>query len=106
MQVSYKQGMNEILAVLLLALYPFYHKDTNSSDDKNNIKAKIKQYQKDNDNNCIANELYIFLYKEKELQADLYTIFNEVMNRGISELYKTTFDDPTKKENFDLVSRL
>lgn len=91
--------MNEILAVLLLALYPFYLKDT-FTQDKEIVKEKILLYQKDWDISSLANELYFFLYQEKELQADLYTLFNAVMQRGILELYKTTIDDPSKKENF------
>ncbi len=98
--VSYRQGMNEILAVILLAIFPFYHKEQTSNSSLDSFKEKINQLKTDGKNESLANELYLFLYHETDLQADLYTLFNSIMQRGVLELYRTTTEDSSKKEVF------
>ena len=74
--------MNEILATLVFGLYPFYF----SFDRKSNISAvTITQYNTNSDG--LSRELYSFLYDEDELQADLYILFDQIMKRGILDLY-------------------
>jgi TBC1 domain family protein 5 len=98
--VSYRQGMNEILAVILLAIFPFYHKDKTTYSNSNTLKDKINLLTTEGKNESLANELYSFLYNEIDLQADLYTLFNSIMQRGVLELYRTTTEDSSKKEVF------
>lgn len=74
--------MNEILAILLFGLYPFYF----SFEKKSTISSStLGTYGRNNDG--LAKDLYSFLYDEDELQADLYILFNQIMNRGILSLY-------------------
>ena len=48
--ISYKQGMNELLAVILFGFYPFYHKT--EKIDINNLLT----------NSANAKEIYLFLH--------------------------------------------
>lgn len=98
--VSYRQGMNEILAVILLAIFPFYHKEKNSNTNLDSFKEKITQLKTEGKTESLANELYLYLYNEVDLQADLYTLFNSIMQRGVLDLYRTNTEDSNKKEVF------
>ena len=82
--VSYKQGMNEILAVILFAFYPFYTKSTT----KISSELALNYLKNDRENN--AKQIYSFFHDEEELAADLFYLFDSVMNKGIKELYETT----------------
>ena len=91
--VSYQQGMNELLAVFYLGFYPYYFKSvTKPKPHKNDI------YHYVNSNDTTINEhledIYVFFNDEEELEADLYYIFCNLMKRGIKEL----FDQKTKLE--------
>lgn len=78
---SYKQGMNEILALFILVFYPFY------------INSPIKSYNQEqfnlwsSDPEKYAKEIYYFLHDENELQSDLYYIMYNFMNMGANKLY-------------------
>lgn len=99
--VSYRQGMNEVLAVILLAIFPFYHKEkAQNISNIDSFKEKINQLKTEGKLDSLANELYLFLNNESELQADLYTLFNSIMQRGVLELYRTALEETSKKEVF------
>ena len=93
--VSYRQGMNEILAVLFLAFYPYYHvsncKPKPTSQD-------IKGYLKDTEFNI--EEIYKFFHDEEEIQSDLFFVFDSVMKKGLKNLFdqrQLTNEDPNYK---------
>jgi hypothetical protein len=75
-ETLYKQGMNEILAVLLFAFYPFYFKS--NVDFNQALQAYEKQDYK---------TIYQYFHNENDLEADLYIIFSTIMSRGIKDLY-------------------
>src|SRR5690606_37601771 len=74
-ELSYRQGMNDILGLLVIAMYPYYHKSNCMS---NNI----------NDN----MELYLYLFDENQLEADLFALFSSLMERGHKDMYFTPTD--------------
>ncbi len=79
--VSYKQGMNEILAVILFGLYPFYFKNSPKASQEtiiNFIRTDREKHSK---------EIYLFFHDEDELASDLFFLFDAVMNKGIKDLY-------------------
>jgi TBC1 domain family protein 5 len=94
---SYRQGMNEILAILLFAIYPFYF----TFDKKSSISASSINSMKKDEN--FAKELYCFLYDEDEMQADLYCLFENMMKRGILNLYSDGNDESSKNGDKDSV---
>ena len=87
-KVSYKQGMNEILSLLIYAIYPYYVKSpvskyTNEIIDKW-VKDPIGNYK----------EIYHFFHDENELQNDIYYLFGNIMIKfGLSKIY----DDEQKE---------
>lgn len=99
LEVSYKQGMNEIVAVLLMVIYPYYNENTQlySHFSKNlthdelirSISSKETEEQKafkvlpDE----LLKEIYIYLTDESELEADLFSLFTQFMKRGIKEIF-------------------
>jgi len=92
--VGYQQGMNDLLAVTFLALYPCYYKN-NSKKTKDEL-IKISSEQLSAINN--AEYLYDFFHDEDELQSDLYYCFSKLMKRGIKELFENNITSEEKKE--------
>ena len=92
--VGYQQGMNDLLAVTFLALYPCYFKN-NSKKTKDEL-LKIASEQLSAINN--AEYLYDFFHDEDELQSDLYYCFSKLMKRGIKELFENNITSEEKKE--------
>ena len=88
--VSYKQGMNEILAVLLFAVYPFYFNESNSKYSC----ADIEKFYK-TDKEKYLNDIYSYFHNQDELQSDLYFLFDSIMSRGMKDL----FDNGSSKKN-------
>ena len=83
--VGYQQGMNDILAVSFLALYPCYFK--NSKKLKKNDIITLASEQISAINN--AQDIYDFFHDEDELYCDLYYCFTKLMKRGLKELFET-----------------
>ena len=81
--VGYQQGMNDIVSIIFLALYPYYFENDLTGNNANNNKAE---------------ELYLFFNDEKELESDLYICFNNAMKKGIKQFYGFEF---TSKEDQD-----
>lgn len=91
--------MNEILAVLLFALYPFYFK----------LSADNQKKHKDFENNLLNltnnNEelkenyknIYNYIHDQEEIGADLYFLFDSIMSKGVKDLFDT--GNPNKKKD-------
>lgn len=96
--VSYKQGMNEILAIILYGFYPFYF-DNNQKASKESLNKFIESEPEKH-----TKEIYLFLHDQKELASDLFFVFSAVMNKGIKDLYDTNFKkaDSLTFKKFDL----
>ena len=80
---SYCQGMNEILGTLFLSFYPslIFNKFSNEEIDKEN-------------NESISNKeiLYYYLFGDEFFEADLFTIYSELMSRDLTILYSYNED--------------
>lgn len=113
---SYCQGMNEILGTLFLSFYPSlkFNKFSKEEIDKEN-------------NDIITNKeiLYYFIVDEQFFEADLFTIYIELMSRNLTVLYSynddkyknvksfgvedtknLTLEDLKKSEESDLMKRI
>ena len=86
--ISYKQGMNEILSVFIYAMYPYYIKSpvskyTNEMIDKW-VKDPVGNYK----------EIYHFFHDENELENDIYCLMENLMIKyGLAKF----FDDPPRE---------
>ena len=75
---SYCQGMNEILGTLFISFYPSLIYDKYSDEEMD----------KENNGNITNKEiLYYYLFGEKFFEADLFTIYSELMSRDLTVLY-------------------
>jgi hypothetical protein len=87
--VSYKQGMNEIIALIYIVMYPFYLEL--SQKGKENLEEKIqKSLDTIECKNALSSNEYrsqftgenirnIFIYLNCDMEADLYLIFDNFM---------------------------
>ena len=93
--VSYRQGMNELLAIFYLVFYPYYFPCTRKpKNTKNDIIEFLKDIELYNE------DIYIFFHDEDEIQSDLFFIFEALMKRGMSNLFNPKIlqkDDPDYK---------
>lgn len=97
--------MNEVLAVLLFALYPFYFKldpkflrsqDALNSLNANLINLNLSNIEKDNQEKY--KEIYNFLHDQDEISADLYFLFDAIMSKGVKDLFDTGNPNTKKKD--------
>ena len=94
--ISYRQGMNELLAILFLVFYPFYFPSTRKPK---NTKNDIIEFLKDIE--LYKEDLYIFFHDEEEIQSDLFFIFEALMKKGMLNLFDPKIlqkDDPEYKK--------
>ena len=98
-ELGYQQGMNDILSIIFLSIYPYYFKN----NDKNNF--NIENLIKNNNYNYIENakNIYLFFHDEDELESDLFILFNSVMKKGVKSLYE--FDFESKEEQIDFIKK-
>ena len=93
--LSYRQGMNELLAIIFIAFYPFYFACTRKPKT---TKEDIIEYLKDM--NLYKDDIYIFFHDEDEIQSDLFYTFEALMKKGMTNLFDPHFlqkDDPGYK---------
>ena len=81
---GYQQGMNDIVSIIFLALYPYYFENNLK---ENNIKDSVEG-------------LYLFFHDENELYSDLYICFNEAMKKGFKQFYETLFTSKEKQDEY------
>ena len=96
--IPYGQGMNELLSMLYICLYPFYF---NSSKNKKEKLTKEKVYEYLDDINKYYKELYLFFHDEDEIQTDLYYLFESLNKKSINDLYQR-FDLKKSDPNYTL----
>ena len=102
-QISYRQGMNEILAVLLLAFYPVYFiSKSKPKPNKTEVMKIINRFMNSEEiNENDYEDLYVFFHDEEEIQSDLFYTFDAIMKRGLQLLY-----DPNPLDKKDLNYKL
>ena len=85
--VSYRQGMNELLAILILCFYPYYF---NFEDNQKPTKDDIIKYLNINDENEKKKyfiKIYNFFHDEEEIESDLFFAFDSLMKKGMKNLF-------------------
>jgi len=87
--IPYGQGMNELVSMLYISLYPYY-----LPKKENHTKEEIKEYLKDIESHY--EDIYLFFYDEDELQSDIFYLFESLMLKGVKDLYGK---DDIKKED-------
>ena len=93
--VSYRQGMNELLAIIFIAFYPYYFTCTRKPKT---TKEDIIEYLKDI--NLYKDDIYIYFHDEDEIQSELFYTFEALMKKGMTNLFDPYIlqkDDPGYK---------
>ena len=96
MDLGYQQGMNDILSIIFLSLYPYYFPNEHKI---NNIENVIKTWDK-NERINKAEDIYMFFHDEDELESDLFICFSNIMKNGVKSLYDFVFESKEKQINY------
>ena len=85
--VSYRQGMNDLLAILIICLYPYYFTlEQNEKQTKEeiinyiNIKDPKERYK-------YSKQIYNYFHDESEIECDLFFTFDSLMQKGMKNLF-------------------
>ena len=92
--IGYKQGMSDILAMLIFTLYPYYTKSNNKQYDNELFEKWI------NDPMNNINDIYCFFNDEDEFESDLFYLMNNLMKLGINKFYEDSQDKDKNKVNY------
>ena len=91
--IPYGQGMNELISMLFICLYPYYFSPTDKLKiEKDEIKKCL------NDIESYYEDIYYFFHSEDELESDLFFLFKSLMLKGIKNLYGK---DDIKKDDIN-----
>ena len=96
---SYKQGMNDILAMLIYSLYPYYRK------------SKITEYNSELFDKWVENplsninDIYNFFHDENYFQCDLFYLLVNLMNWGVNRFYEDIDEKNIKGEAKDYLGK-
>ena len=90
--ISYKQGMCDILSMLIITLYPYYIKSVN----KNYCEETFEKWVNDPMNNI--KDIYSFFNDEDEFQSDVYYLMINLMNLGVNKFYEENKDNNKDKK--------
>ena len=86
--MSYRQGMNEILSIIIYAMFPYYGKSPNNKYSSELIETWIKNPLEN------AKDIYFFFHDENEFEYDVYNLFNNLMTKlGLAKLYESESTD-------------
>ena len=85
--VSYRQGMNDLVAILIICFYPYYfsfeEKEKPNKEDiikYINIKEPKERYK-------YSNIIYNYFHDEDEIECDLFFAFDSLMKKGMKNLF-------------------
>ena len=85
--VSYRQGMNDLVAILIICFYPYYfsfeEKEKPNKEDVIkyiNIKEPKERYK-------YSNIIYNYFHDEDEIECDLFFAFDSLMKKGMKNLF-------------------
>lgn len=80
---KYQQGMNEILAVVLVCLIS----ELTDKDFLEELNIDMNSDEDTDEATVDACKLFMNLHNPEYLWADAYLMFNNIMNLGVKELY-------------------
>ena len=94
-KLSYRQGMNEICAVIIICLFPYYNIENKYEFiDDNKLNELLDNPEKN------YKELYNYCYNDKTFEFDIYELFYLFMKNGVKKLYET-IESKEQDKNFN-----
>lgn len=94
--ILYKQGMINILAILIFNLHPYYVKSDNK-DYNNELFDKWV-----NEPTNYIKDIYNFFHDEDEFQSDLYYLMDNIMKFGVNKFFEENNDQNLSKKCRDI----
>ena len=102
LELSYRQGMSDILGMILIALFPFYFPISNDKDlDSLNFLSDEMIFEPLK----FCKSFYLFFHDEKYFECDIFIIFNHLMKNGLISFYENKFEIQDYK-NFELFEKI
>mmetsp|Transcript_6954 Transcript_6954/g.11698 ORF Transcript_6954/g.11698 Transcript_6954/m.11698 type:complete len:151 (-) Transcript_6954:332-784(-) len=90
-ETGYRQGMNEILAVLTIAIG-----QDSCKADSSSLEERLRETEEEE---VSEGDISLLLFSSRNVFADVYWCFDRLMNMGIKYLYQVTRDiSEIKKE--------
>ena len=84
--ILYGQGMNELVAMIYICLYPYYFSVKNNNSNEKITNEMMYEYIKDV--NKYYKKIYLYFHDEDEIQSDLYYLFEALETKGMNDLYE------------------
>ena len=75
--------MNELTAIIIYSIYPYYFIDNDMKSDNEKIKEYICNSEK------YKKEIYQYFFNKNTLAGDVYLIFDMIMKNGMKDLYES-----------------
>eukprot|EP00347_Sterkiella_histriomuscorum_P003581 403363737 len=104
-EFKYQQGMNEILAVLVLCVISELHHDERQQSEFSSGKQESddeeghSSHDEDDQGHDYNKKLFREMHDPKDMWADIYCMFENLMNLGVKDLYyKDIIQLPTPAE--------
>ena len=82
---SYQQGMSDIIGVFFIAFYPYYCKNTTKPKLTSQDIASFFLDRQLTESH--VDDIYTFFHDEDYLEADLYFVFDKMMQKGVKDLF-------------------
>ena len=86
-EISYRQGMNELLAILILSCYPFYFPFEGEEKPTKDDIIKYINIENEKENKEYIKKIYYYFHDENEIESDLFFVFDSLMKKGIKNLF-------------------
>ncbi len=103
--ISYKQGMNEIVAVLFVILEEaYFYNDVIRYEELVLQEMELKGKESTGTLNSTEyddyiNNLFLFIHDIGHIKVDLFILFEKLLNKGIKELFDINPVTKNEKEN-------
>ena len=82
---SYQQGMSDILGVFFIAFYPYYCKNpTKPKQTYQDVSSFLSSHEQTSTH---IDDVYTYFHDEDFLEADLYFVFDKMMQKGVKDLF-------------------
>ena len=85
--ISYRQGMNDLLAILFICFYPYYFSfEEKEQINKENI-IKYINIKEPKQRYKYSSNIYYYFHDEDEIECDLFFAFDSLMKKGMKNLF-------------------
>ena len=85
--VSYRQGMNDLVAILIICFYPYYFSFEEKEKPNKEDVIKYIKIKEPKERYKYSNIVYNYFHDEDEIECDLFFAFDSLMKKGMKNLF-------------------